>query len=96
VFGCSFGKFHVVDAATKELMFSLKMNGSVEDLAFLNDGNQVLSFGDDGVVYNWDIRKRQCIGKFTDEVNDLLSKVFVQQHHRNHSFGEFAKVWRFR
>ena len=59
---------HVVDSKTKELVSTLKMNGNVEDIAFMDDGNQMLSFGSDGTVFVWDMNRRMCTSTFQDVV----------------------------
>ena len=57
-----------MDAKSKELISTLKMNGSVEDVAFMNNGDTMLSFGSDGKIYVWDMKRRTCINTFEDEV----------------------------
>ncbi|KAJ7006109.1 hypothetical protein NC653_005456 [Populus alba x Populus x berolinensis] len=52
---------------TKELIGTLKMNGTVRSLAFADDGQQLLSHGGDGQVYPWDLRTRACIHKAVDD-----------------------------
>lgn len=43
------------------------MNGTVESVAFNNDGSRLFSVGDEGEVYVWDMNRRQCIHRFVDE-----------------------------
>ncbi|XP_022741056.1 U3 small nucleolar RNA-associated protein 18 homolog [Durio zibethinus] len=57
----------LVSSKTKELIGTLKMNGTVRSLAFADDGKQLLSSGGDGQVYNWDLRTRTCFHKAVDE-----------------------------
>ncbi|EFJ30977.1 hypothetical protein SELMODRAFT_169308 [Selaginella moellendorffii] len=52
---------------TKQLIGTLKMNGSVRSLAFANDGRQLLSCGGDGEVYCWDLSTRRCLYKIRDD-----------------------------
>jgi WD40 repeat protein len=61
------GLINVLTAKSKEHIFDLKMNGEVLSLAFSNDSNLLLSHGNGDKVYVWDIRKRQCVNRFTDE-----------------------------
>ncbi|KAK9146500.1 hypothetical protein Sjap_006403 [Stephania japonica] len=61
------GYILLVSCRTKELMGTLKMNGSARALAFSNDGRQLLSSGGDGHVYHWDLRTRTCFHKAVDE-----------------------------
>ncbi|CAO2826841.1 unnamed protein product [Amaranthus hypochondriacus] len=61
------GYILLVSAKTKELIGTLKMNGTVRSLAFTDDGQQLLSSGGDGHVYHWDLRTRTCLHKGIDE-----------------------------
>ncbi|XP_062149276.1 U3 small nucleolar RNA-associated protein 18 homolog [Alnus glutinosa] len=61
------GYILLVSTKTKELIGTLKMNGTVRSLAFADDGQQLLSSGGDGQVYHWDLRTRACFHKGTDE-----------------------------
>lgn len=61
------GYILLVSAKTKELIGTLKMNGTARSLAFTDDGQQLLSSGGDGQVYHWDLRTRTCLHKGVDE-----------------------------
>ncbi|KAF7822241.1 U3 small nucleolar RNA-associated protein 18-like protein [Senna tora] len=61
------GYILLVSTKTKELIGTLKMNGTARCLAFAEDGQQLLSSGGDGQVYHWDLRTRTCIHKGIDE-----------------------------
>ncbi|XP_073005829.1 U3 small nucleolar RNA-associated protein 18 homolog [Typha latifolia] len=61
------GYILLVSSRTKELIGTLKMNGSARSLAFTDGGQQLLSSGGDGQVYHWDLRTRKCIHKGIDE-----------------------------
>ncbi|OWM75236.1 U3 small nucleolar RNA-associated protein 18 homolog [Punica granatum] len=61
------GYILLVSSKTKELIGTLKMNGTVRALAFADNGQQLLSSGGDGQVYHWDLRTRTCIHKGVDE-----------------------------
>lgn len=67
VFMGKHGKMHLISSKSKEWITTLKMNGTVNSLAFTNDGTKLFSHGDDGQVYVWDIRSRDCIHRFMDE-----------------------------
>eukprot|EP00095_Tigriopus_kingsejongensis_P012482 maker-scaffold789_size96855-snap-gene-0.21 protein:Tk12482 transcript:maker-scaffold789_size96855-snap-gene-0.21-mRNA-1 annotation:"u3 small nucleolar rna-associated protein 18 homolog" len=62
-----FGHLHFLHARTKTRAFSLKMNAKVRAVAFSPDGNQIYSHGDEGEVYLWDIRGRDCVHRFYDD-----------------------------
>lgn len=61
------GYILLVSSKSKELIGTLKMNGTVRSLAFADDGKQLLSSGGDGQVYHWDLRTRTCFHKGVDE-----------------------------
>ncbi|MQM22623.1 hypothetical protein Taro_055678, partial [Colocasia esculenta] len=61
------GYILLVSSKTKELIGTLKMNGSTRSLAFADDGKQLLSTGGDGHIYHWDLRTRKCFHKAFDE-----------------------------
>ncbi|CAG2104539.1 unnamed protein product [Medioppia subpectinata] len=61
------GFVNILTAKTKEHIFDLKMNGEVMSLAFSDDSNVLLSHGNGGKVYVWDVRNRQCMNRFVDE-----------------------------
>ena len=61
------GYILLISSKTKQLIGTLKMNGSVRSLAFADGGNQLLSSGGDGHVYHWDLRTRKCMHKAVDE-----------------------------
>ncbi|XP_010529577.1 PREDICTED: U3 small nucleolar RNA-associated protein 18 homolog [Tarenaya hassleriana] len=57
----------LVSSKTKELIGTLKMNGSVRSLAFTGDGKELVSSGGDGEIYHWDLRTMKCFHKAVDE-----------------------------
>ncbi|KAL2490791.1 U3 small nucleolar RNA-associated protein 18-like protein [Abeliophyllum distichum] len=61
------GYILLVSTKTKELIGTLKMNGTVRSVAFTNDGQQLLSSGGDGHIYHWDLRTRTCFHKGVDD-----------------------------
>lgn len=67
VFLGKYGRMHLNSAKSKEWITTLKMNGSVNSVAFSRDGSRLFSHGDDGQVYVWDLRSRDCIHRFMDE-----------------------------
>ncbi|XP_071716286.1 U3 small nucleolar RNA-associated protein 18 homolog [Rutidosis leptorrhynchoides] len=61
------GYILLVSSRTKELVGTLKMNGTSRALAFANDGQQLLTTGGDGQIYHWDLRTMTCFHKGVDE-----------------------------
>ncbi|XP_019164902.1 PREDICTED: U3 small nucleolar RNA-associated protein 18 homolog [Ipomoea nil] len=61
------GYILLVSLKTKELVGTLKMNGTIRSLAFSHDGQKLLSSGGDGQIYHWDLRRRACFHKGVDE-----------------------------
>lgn len=61
------GYILLVSSKTKELIGTLKMNGTVRSVAFTQDGLQLMSSGGDGQIYRWDLRTMACIHKGADE-----------------------------
>ncbi|XP_010274110.1 PREDICTED: U3 small nucleolar RNA-associated protein 18 homolog [Nelumbo nucifera] len=61
------GYILLVSSKTKDLIGTLKMNGTARSLAFANDGKHLLSSGGDGHVYHWDLRTRRCFHKAVDD-----------------------------
>ncbi|KAI3979543.1 hypothetical protein MKX01_001735 [Papaver californicum] len=60
------GHILLVSTKTKELIGTMKMNGTARSLAFADGGRQLLSSGGDGHIYHWDLRTRTCIHKAVD------------------------------
>ncbi|XP_078149903.1 transducin/WD40 repeat-like superfamily protein [Carex rostrata] len=71
------GYILLVSAKTKQLIGTLKMNGTVRSMAFAENGTQLLSSGGDGQVYHWDIGTRKCIHVGTDEGSLLATSLCV-------------------
>ncbi|KAL6001616.1 hypothetical protein ACLOJK_007354 [Asimina triloba] len=61
------GYILLVASKTKELIGTVKMNGTARSLAFADDGQQLLSSGGDEHVYHWDLRTHMCFHKAVDE-----------------------------
>ncbi|XP_031481856.1 U3 small nucleolar RNA-associated protein 18 homolog [Nymphaea colorata] len=61
------GYILLVSSKSKQLIGTLKMNGTARSLAFANDGHQLLSSGGDGHIYSWDLRTRKCFHKGIDD-----------------------------
>ncbi|KAG7272698.1 hypothetical protein CRUP_029637 [Coryphaenoides rupestris] len=61
------GYLHVLKLKTKEVVQSLKINGSVSGVAFSPDGSNVFAQSEEGEVYVWDMRSSRCLNKFADD-----------------------------
>lgn len=61
------GALLLVDMRSKNLVASLKMNGTLRAADYSGDSRELYSFGGEGQVYVWDVRARRCRHKFFDE-----------------------------
>ncbi|KAL4558717.1 hypothetical protein LXL04_036918 [Taraxacum kok-saghyz] len=57
----------LVSTKTKELIGTLKMNGTARGLTFGPSGQEVLTTGGDGEIYHFDLRTMSCFHKGVDE-----------------------------
>ncbi|XP_071487417.1 U3 small nucleolar RNA-associated protein 18 homolog [Diadema antillarum] len=80
----SYGNMYLLSAQTKELITTLKMNGTVDAITFTEDGSRMMSFGDDGEVYVWDMNTRDCIHKFVDR--GCIKGTTISSSRGNHYF----------
>uniref|UniRef100_A0A8C5R9T4 U3 small nucleolar RNA-associated protein 18 homolog n=1 Tax=Leptobrachium leishanense TaxID=445787 RepID=A0A8C5R9T4_9ANUR len=67
LFSGSAGYLHLLSMKTKELIGSLKMNGSSVKAVFSPDCSKIISNTDEGLVYIWDVKSRRCLNKFSDD-----------------------------
>ncbi|CAC5403556.1 UTP18 [Mytilus coruscus] len=63
----SYGNIHLLSAKSNEWIYTQKMNGNVGGVCFSQDGSTMYSYGDDGDVYIWDMKTRDCIHRFIDD-----------------------------
>ncbi|KAK2833936.1 hypothetical protein Q5P01_017825 [Channa striata] len=61
------GYLHLLTLKTKEVVRSMKLNGTVSGVAFSNDGTKVFANSEEGEVYVWDLRSSRCVNRFTDD-----------------------------
>ncbi|CAI9300648.1 unnamed protein product [Lactuca saligna] len=61
------GYILLVSSKTKELIGTLKMNGTARALTFGNDGQELVATGGDGQIYHFDTRSMSCFHKGVDE-----------------------------
>ncbi|XP_067948452.1 U3 small nucleolar RNA-associated protein 18 homolog isoform X2 [Watersipora subatra] len=78
-----YGYIYILSTKSKELICTLKMNGSVNCITFSSDGEHLYSFGDDAVVYVWQMRSRECVHRFRDEgcLNGTCISIDSLNHH---------------
>lgn len=61
------GDLVMVSKESKQLIGTMKMNGTVGCVSYSDNGLYMHSAGGDGEVYTWDLRTRRCLNKFTDD-----------------------------
>ncbi|MCO5594176.1 hypothetical protein L7F22_048200 [Adiantum nelumboides] len=61
------GYILLTSSKSRQLVGTLKMNGSVRALSFAKEGHELLSLGGDGEVYHWDVGSRRCIHRGRDD-----------------------------
>uniref|UniRef100_A0A6I8REP8 U3 small nucleolar RNA-associated protein 18 homolog n=1 Tax=Xenopus tropicalis TaxID=8364 RepID=A0A6I8REP8_XENTR len=88
----SAGYLHLLSMKTKELIGSMKMNGKSMKAVFSPDSSKVFSNSDDGFVYVWDVRSRQCLNKFTDEGSICGTSIALSRDGRYISCGSNSGV----
>ncbi|XP_030836516.1 U3 small nucleolar RNA-associated protein 18 homolog isoform X1 [Strongylocentrotus purpuratus] len=87
-----YGNIHLLSAQTKELITTLKMNGTVDAVTFTPDGSKMMSFGDDCDVYVWDMNTRDCVHKFADDGCIKGNTISVSQGNRYVATGSQSGV----
>lgn len=63
----SSGFLHLMTMKTKEVVRSVKVNGSVCAAAFNSDGSKIFTNSEEGEVYIWDVRSSKCVNRFVDD-----------------------------
>nr|XP_033818141.1 U3 small nucleolar RNA-associated protein 18 homolog [Geotrypetes seraphini]XP_033818142.1 U3 small nucleolar RNA-associated protein 18 homolog [Geotrypetes seraphini]XP_033818143.1 U3 small nucleolar RNA-associated protein 18 homolog [Geotrypetes seraphini] len=61
------GYLHLLSMKTKEYIASMKINGKAIGAVFSPDSSKIYTNSDEGDVYIWDVKSRQCLNRFTDE-----------------------------
>ncbi|XP_066472157.1 U3 small nucleolar RNA-associated protein 18 homolog [Tiliqua scincoides] len=61
------GYLHLITIKTKELVGNMKINGRAVASTFSPDGSKIYTHSDEGEVFVWDVKSRQCLNRFTDE-----------------------------
>ena len=61
------GSLPLVSVSSRQLIDTLKMNGTVRAGAFSSDGMHLYTGGGDGIIHVWDMRMRRCMRQFYDE-----------------------------
>ncbi|KAG7317436.1 hypothetical protein KOW79_019734 [Hemibagrus wyckioides] len=63
----SSGFLHLMTMKTKEVVRSVKINGSVCAAAFNSDGSKIFTNSEEGEVFIWDVRSSKCVNRFVDD-----------------------------
>lgn len=61
------GTLPLVSLRSRQVVATLRMNGTARAGAFRGDGLELYTAGGDGTVYVWDVRQRACRARFVDE-----------------------------
>ncbi|RWS31146.1 U3 small nucleolar RNA-associated protein 18-like protein [Leptotrombidium deliense] len=62
------GSVHIIANKSKEIVMDFKMNGEVSSFTFNEDCDKLLTHGNEGKVYVWDVRNnRRCLHRFVDQ-----------------------------
>ncbi|KAM5274261.1 U3 small nucleolar RNA-associated protein 18 homolog [Ctenodactylus gundi] len=61
------GYSHLLTMKTRELIGSMKINGTVSASTFSSDSKKIYTCSGDGEVYIWDVNSRKCLNRFVDE-----------------------------
>ncbi|KAM9780248.1 U3 small nucleolar RNA-associated protein 18 homolog [Neosynchiropus ocellatus] len=61
------GYLHLVTLKTKEVVRSVKVNGTAVGVAFNQDGTKFFTSSEEGEVFVWDVRGGPCVNRFTDD-----------------------------
>ncbi|XP_052076872.1 U3 small nucleolar RNA-associated protein 18 homolog isoform X3 [Mytilus californianus] len=88
----SYGNIHLLSAKSKEWIYTQKMNGSVGGICFSQDGSTMYSYGDDGDVYIWDMKTRDCIHRFIDDGCTKGMSIAVSHDHNFLACGSYSGV----
>lgn len=57
----------VMSQRTKKLICDFKMNGSCNAICFSPDDRFLFSVGDQAEIYQWDLKTKKCVAKYSDE-----------------------------
>ncbi|XP_058609059.1 U3 small nucleolar RNA-associated protein 18 homolog isoform X2 [Onychostoma macrolepis] len=63
----SSGYLHLMTTKTREVIRSMKMNGSVCAAAFTTDSSKIYANSQEGEVFIWDVQSSKCLKKFADD-----------------------------
>uniref|UniRef100_A0A8C1UWZ8 U3 small nucleolar RNA-associated protein 18 homolog n=1 Tax=Cyprinus carpio TaxID=7962 RepID=A0A8C1UWZ8_CYPCA len=63
----SSGYLHLMTTKTREVIRSMKMNGSVCSAAFTSDSSKIFANSQEGEVFIWDVQSSKCLKKFADD-----------------------------
>ncbi|XP_032672193.1 U3 small nucleolar RNA-associated protein 18 homolog [Odontomachus brunneus] len=61
------GEIFLLDGTTKELISRFNMNSKCRTLAFTPDNKNLISHGDGGEMYIWDLNSRVCVHRAIDD-----------------------------
>ncbi|XP_056092485.1 U3 small nucleolar RNA-associated protein 18 homolog [Rhinichthys klamathensis goyatoka] len=66
LFGSS-GFLHLMSSKTREVVRSMKLNGTVCAAAFTADASKIFANSEEGEVFVWDVQSSKCVKRFEDD-----------------------------
>jgi U3 small nucleolar RNA-associated protein 18 len=75
------GNIGIMNPVSKQLLFELNMNESCLDMCFGRENHELLTVGDKGNVYVWDLRKRGIVERFKDHGATKTTSVQCVSNH---------------
>lgn len=81
------GNIVLVSYLTKQWIADLRMNGRVTCVSWSADGNYLYSSGVEGLVYQWDVRQRECVHRWVDDGSLATSSLAVSPNEKYYAAG---------
>jgi len=86
------GSTILVSQETKNIIGTLKMNSDVHCATFSPNGKTILTGGEGGDVYVWDVGTRRCISRYHDDGSLKISAISVSNNSVYEAVGSSSGV----